>query len=137
MTRARRTALASAMVLACVTLGFSTLGLGRSTSLRVFTARTILTQDERAPRATAVAVTDGRIVSVGSLASVASEVAEREFVLDERFAAKVLVPGFIDPHVHPTLAAAILPLEVVLAVEWDTLQGRTRPVRGTKPSWRG
>ena len=122
--------LGGAALLVCVTLGFIWLGPERGGALRVFTARTILTLDASAPRATAVAVAAGRIVSVGSLASVERELAEREFVLDERFASKVLVPGFIDPHVHPALAATILPLEIVSAVEWDTPQGRTRSVRG-------
>ena len=42
----------------------------------------------------------------------------------------VLVPGFIDPHIHPTLAATILPIEIVSAMEWTTPRGRTRAVRG-------
>jgi len=50
--------------------------------------------------------------------------------VDRRFEGKFLLPGFIDPHVHPTLAATILPLEIVSAMAWETPRGTTRPVRG-------
>jgi hypothetical protein len=50
--------------------------------------------------------------------------------VDERFAEAVVLPGFVDPHVHPLLAASILPLDIVSAVEWETPRGRSRAVRG-------
>ena len=39
-------------------------------------------------------------------------------------------PGFIEPHLHPSLGAIILPLHIVSAMEWLTRRGRTRAVRG-------
>ena len=96
---------------------------------RIFTARRIITIDPAKPFATAVAVADGRITAVGSLDEVRAAVGQGVPV-DERFADKVLLPGFIDPHIHPSLAATILPLEIVSAMEWVTPSGRTRAVRG-------
>ena len=71
--------------------------------LRIFIARQILTMDESLPTATAVGVIDDRIVAVGDLASMAPWRAGREVVVDERLKDMVLMPGFIDNHVHPFL----------------------------------
>ena len=105
-------------------------GGGVDASLRVYTARAIITMEPERPRATAVAVDDGRIAAVGSLDEVRAALGDRPFELDERFAEKVLLPGFIEPHLHPALAATILPLEIVSAMEWATPKGRSVPVRG-------
>ena len=66
------------------------------------------------PEATAVAVADGRIRAVGDLASVRAELgADAEaFAVDRRFQDLVLLPGFIDPHIHPSLAAIISTKEI-------------------------
>lgn len=98
--------------------------------LRVLVARRILTMEPAQPTATAVAFAGGRIEAVGSLHEVRAALGDRPYELDRRFADKVLLPGFIDPHVHPTLAASILPIEIVSAMEWATPRGRTRAVRG-------
>jgi predicted amidohydrolase YtcJ len=103
---------------------------------RIYTARKIVTLEADRPTATAVAVRAGRIAAVGSLEQVRRQLAEAEldgetrFEIDERFAQRVLLPGFIDPHIHPALGATILPLEIVSAMEWTTPKGRTRAVRG-------
>lgn len=97
---------------------------------RILVAKTILTVDSDRPIATHVAVVDGRIAAVGTLEDVEAVTAERALAIDRTFADKVLVPGFIDPHVHPTLAATILSLDIVSAMEWTTPDGRTEAVRG-------
>ncbi len=96
----------------------------------MFVARKILTLEPDAPEARAVAVESGRIVAVGSERAVQEALGDRPFERDETFRDHVLVPGFVDPHVHPTLAATILPIEIVSAMAWTTPRGRSRPVRG-------
>ncbi len=63
----------------------------------VYGARRIVTMDPARPEATHVAVRDGRVLGVGSLDSLrgwgASDV-------DDRFAGKVLLPGFVEGHSH-------------------------------------
>lgn len=100
-----------------------------TTGPRIYTARSILTIDPARPRAEAVAVDAGRVLAVGSLDDVRRRTASLAPVIDDRFADDVLVAGFIDPHLHPTLAATILPLEIVSAVAWNTPRGRTVAVR--------
>ena len=80
-----------------------------ATELVVYTARKIITMEPALPEATAVAVADGRIVSVGTLESLKPWLAVSEVTIDRSLEDKVLLPGFIDPHVHPSLPAAIFP----------------------------
>jgi len=63
----------------------------------VYQARTIVTMDPNRPRATHVAVRDGRILAVGERDEVEAWGAAR---LDDRFAGQVLLPGFVEGHAH-------------------------------------
>lgn len=65
----------------------------------IFTARTIHTLDPSCPKATAVAVRDGRILHVGTEAEVCSYVGP-DAVVDRRYEDAVLVPGFVEAHGH-------------------------------------
>ena len=67
------------------------------TETTVFSARKILTMNPSCPEATHVAVRDGRILGVGSLAELSGW---GTHTLDERFADKVLMPGLIEGHSH-------------------------------------
>ncbi|HPO20118.1 MAG TPA: amidohydrolase [Rubrivivax sp.] len=63
----------------------------------VYAARKIITLNPMQPLATHLAVRDGRVLAVGDLDRM------REwgrFELDERFADKVLLPGFVEGHCH-------------------------------------
>lgn len=63
----------------------------------------VITMDESLPRAEAVAITDGKILAVGDLATVraASRIGATEYDLD----GAVVLPGFIDAHTHVELIA--------------------------------
>lgn len=95
---------------------------------KVYVARDIITMDPVQPRAQAFAVRNGRFVAVGSRADVTAA-AGPEAELDETFAGKVVVPGFIEPHVHPILAALTLGTQVIAIEDWDTPTGRSPAVR--------
>lgn len=94
--------------------------------LTVFTARNIRTMNPSFPEATAVAVRDGRIVEVGTLDSMKPWLDAHPYRIDTRFENHVLMPGFIDPHIHPTIGAMLLPCHWITAMEWD-LPGKTSP----------
>ncbi len=78
--------------------------------LTIFTARRIVTMDPGRPAAEAVAVKDGRIVSVGTLASMKPWLDRYSHEIDDSFAGKVLMPGLIDPHTHFGMSGALLEL---------------------------
>ena len=63
----------------------------------IYRARKILTMNSRRPEATHVAVRDGRVLGTGALQDLAGW---GEHELDDRFADKVMVPGFVEGHCH-------------------------------------
>ena len=87
-------------------------------AMTVYTARKIITMDSAIPNATAVAVAGGKIVSVGSLESLQSWTQGRTVTVDNRFKDKILMPGFIDPHVHPSLPALLTQFPFVAPDDW-------------------
>jgi predicted amidohydrolase YtcJ len=78
-----------------------------SDELTVYTAKKIITMEPSLPEANAVAVKDGRIVAVGTLETLQPWTSQYTTRFDSRFEQNILMPGFIDPHVHPSLPAVL------------------------------
>lgn len=76
-------------------------------NITVFVAKKIVTMDPAIPNATAVAVADGRILSVGSLEDLKPWTDKYPTQINRQFANKVIYPGFIEPHAHPLLAGIL------------------------------
>lgn len=76
--------------------------------ITVFVARKIITMDPGWPTATAVAVRDGRILSVGSLADLRPWLVGSAHTIDRTFANKVLLPGLVEAHGHPLIGGTAL-----------------------------
>ena len=96
--------------------------------ITVFTARRVRTMEASMPTAEAVAVRDGRIVEVGTLENMAPWLDGYDHEIDDTFSDHVIMPGFIDPHLHPSMAAVLLRRGMGSAMEryrrgWR--QGRT------------
>lgn len=94
--------------------------------LTVYIAKRIHTMNESMPHATAVVVADGMIIEVGTPESIQPWLDAHPHVIDDRFAEKILMPGFIDPHLHPSMAALLMPMHFITALEWR-LPDRTVP----------
>jgi predicted amidohydrolase YtcJ len=77
------------------------------TNITVFVAKKIVTMDPAIPNATAVAVADGRILSVGSLEDMKPWTDKYPTIINKDFANKVMYPGFIEPHAHPLLGGIL------------------------------
>lgn len=67
------------------------------TATTLLRARKILTMNAYRPEATHVAIRDGRVLGVGSAEDLAGW---GEMRTDDRFADKVLMPGFVEGHCH-------------------------------------
>lgn len=63
----------------------------------IFSARKIITMNSYRAQATHVAVRDGRILGTGALEDLTGW---GDYTLDDRFANKVLMPGFVEGHCH-------------------------------------
>lgn len=98
--------------------------------ITVYTARKIRTMNPSMPTATAVACRDGMIIETGSLESMAPWLNRHPHRIDRTFDKHVLMPGFIDPHLHPTLAAMLLPCHFITAMEWKLPDRTAPPVKG-------
>ena len=91
--------------------------------LVVYTAKKIITMEPAMPEASAVAVREGRIVAVGSLDSLVPWTRGREARIDRSLEDKVLMPGFIDPHVHPSLPAVLTQFPFLAPDDWSLPTG--------------
>ena len=76
------------------------------------------------PVATAVAVRRGMIIEVGSLDSLRPWLDRHPHEIEDRFGDRVLLPGLVDPHAHPSLMATMLSLEWIPPETWDLPGGR-------------
>lgn len=65
--------------------------------ITIFAARRIITMNSYRPDATHVAVREGRVLGVGDLETVKGF---GDYILDDRFDEKVLMPGFVEGHCH-------------------------------------
>ncbi|MGB0142772.1 MAG: amidohydrolase, partial [Luminiphilus sp.] len=101
-----------------VALALLSLTHGIQAETVVYTAKLIRTMEPALPEATAVAVEDGKVLAVGSLDSLSPLIASRGARIDRQFDDKVMTPGFIDPHVHPTLPAVLTQFPFLAPDDW-------------------
>jgi predicted amidohydrolase YtcJ len=100
----------------------------------IYEARRIITMDADRPSARFVAISGANIIAVGSsLAELQPQIAVYGAVVtgpvDRRFAGDILMPGLIDPHIHPMQAAVMLNLPFVAPDDWDLPGHRYRGAR--------
>ena len=90
--------------------------------ITVYVAKTIITMEPDQPKAQWVAVADGKIVALGD-GTPPKTLDNRPTQIEKRFADKVLMPGFIDPHLHPMIAAVLLPTHFITPEDWNLPRG--------------
>lgn len=73
--------------------------------ITVFVAKRIVTMDPGWPEGTAVAVKDGRILSVGTMDDLQPWLKRFPYTIDDRFKDKVIYPGFVEAHGHPVMGS--------------------------------
>lgn len=86
--------------------------------ITVFVAKKIITMNESWPEATAIAVRDGKILEVGSIESMDTWFEQDDHEINDDYRDKIIMPGLIDPHLHPIMAAVLLPMQFITALEW-------------------
>jgi predicted amidohydrolase YtcJ len=93
--------------------------------ITVFTAKRIHTMNTSGPVGTAIAVRDGRILEVGTPETLKPWLDAYPHTIDRQFDDKIIMPGFIDPHLHPSLAAVLLQSHFLTAMDWQLPGGQT------------
>jgi predicted amidohydrolase YtcJ len=98
----------------------------------IFYGGDILTMEGEVPTyAEAVAIKDGIIIFVGTKAEAMSF--QNDSTKMENLEGKTLMPGFIDPHLHPILGAVILNTKFASPFDWNFPWGFEKAIRGHQP----
>ena len=97
--------------------------------ITVYTAARIITMNPSFPEGRAIAVRNGKILEVGELKRMKPWLETGTYRVDDSFSEMVILPGFIDPHLHPSMAAVLLPMHFVTAMEWRLPWEHVTPVR--------
>lgn len=92
-------------------------------NLTVYTAKRFYTMEQDLPTATAVGVIDGRIAGVGTLEDLQPWMQAHDYTIDETFADRIVMPGLIDPHIHPTLPAVLTQMPFIAPDPWSLPTG--------------
>lgn len=112
-------------------MALSSLAHAQTEPVTIYTAKKIVTMERNNPEAQAVAVAGKRIVSAGTLASVKAALGDQPYTVNETFKDKVVMPGFIEQHMHPFLGALTLSTEVIANEDWQlprrTFKAATTP----------
>lgn len=85
----------------------------------IYPARTVITMNPDMPAVQAVAIAGDKIVGVGSVDELKLTLKDKKNHVDTRFMDKVIVPGFINQHEHPWLAALTLSTHVIAIEDWQ------------------
>jgi len=88
--------------------------------IRVFYNATILTMDEAFSTSQAIAIEGNKLIAVGSKAEVLEQVGDEAIMIDLQ--KKVVLPGFIDAHLHIVGAAQLSILEDVGLTRFRTVE---------------
>ena len=88
-----------------------------SEGITIYHAKEIVTLDEKVASANAVSVKSDRVMAIGSL----DDLIERnpDASIDHQFQNDVIVPGFIEHHIHPFLSAITMNAEIISIEGWD------------------
>lgn len=116
-------------VLVCVVACLSVSENRAADTITVYRAKKIVTMDPSFPTATAVAVRGDRIVAVGTMDTLKPWLDAFPHKEDTTFKNKVIFPGFIDPHLHPTLGASLLQMTILTQEDWELPSGLVKGVK--------
>lgn len=95
-------------------------------ALTLFTARRVITMEGDDQGFDAVAIVGERIVAAGRRDELERLIGEQAYRVDDTFADKVIIAGFVEPHLHPVLGAVTLTLEIISIEDWDLPTGLSK-----------
>ena len=97
--------------------GASVLPTSRTVANSIYFGGDILTMaNDTAEYAEAVAVLNGKILFVGKKEQALLHQSDETVMVDLQ--GNTMMPGFIEPHLHPSIAAIMLPNEIIAPYDW-------------------
>ena len=97
---------------------------------RIVVAKNIITLDDRYSNANALYIKKNRIHSVGLKKDLLREYPN--IFVDYSHQENIIIPGFIEHHVHPLLAAITMNSHIIAIDDWDVSSKKTFGVRNRK-----
>jgi predicted amidohydrolase YtcJ len=94
---------------------------------RIIVSKTLITLDATNKNSNAVMIRGAKIHSVGQKESLINKFPDA--IIDYSFANDVIIPGFIEHHIHPLLAAITMSSEIVAIDDWSLPNKQTKGVR--------
>ena len=88
-----------------------------SEDITIYHAKEIVTLDEKVASANAVSVKSDRVMAIGSLDHLIKR--NPDASINRQFQNDVIVPGFIEHHIHPFLSAITMNAEIISIEGWD------------------
>ena len=93
----------------------------------IFHTGTTITMEPGYPKAKYIAVADGIILGLAqTIEELEPWTKGRTVTIDQRLATSVVMPGFIEPHIHPMQTIMMLPLPFISPESWE-LPGKSYP----------
>ncbi|WP_108791242.1 amidohydrolase family protein [Erythrobacter sp. Alg231-14] len=93
----------------------------------VYEAATIITMEPGYPEAKFVATSDGIILGVAdTLEDLSAWTDRRNVTVDRSFASETIMPGFVEPHIHPMQTVMMLAIPFISPESWE-LPGKSYP----------
>lgn len=93
---------------------------GLTAPATIFLSKKVITMEPDQPEARAVGIAEGRILTIGSLEEVEAAMGgQRSYTIDRTFENQVIMPGFVEHHVHPLLGALTMALEIISIEDWS------------------
>jgi hypothetical protein len=101
----------------------------KNTAETLFFGGTLVTMEDGAQGAEALAVKNGRILAIGSRAEVEAVAGEATVRVD--LEGRTLMPGLIEPHTHPAVSALlqgapIIDIRAMTVPTWDAVLGKIK-----------
>ncbi|MFK7984254.1 MAG: amidohydrolase [Saprospiraceae bacterium] len=95
---------------------------------------TILTMEGNAPETVqAVAIKDDKILQIGTLEALETVANDSTVLID--LEENIMLPGFIEPHLHPLLATILIQTEIIAFNDWDLPHGQFAGVKDDESYW--
>ena len=108
-----------------LTLSFNILSL--ESLDRILIAKEVVTLDENYPYANAIYIKKNKIQSVGTKKELVRKYPD--IFIDTSYEQNIVVPGFIEHHIHPLLAAITMNSEIIAIEDWNISSNTTVGVR--------
>ena len=108
--------LSTNIVCICFFLVFAFRGISQQNATVYYNGDIVTMEGKKPNYAQAVVTNNGKIIYVGKKSKAMKIAGPGHKMVDLQ--GKTMMPGFIEPHVHPFIAAVILPNEIIAPYDW-------------------